>query len=126
MSRPAGAWIPIVAFACTGAMYLASCEGDVQRAAPPANRPLTATTTFTSGDTVDTVGSGAGGTFDTTGLGGWGGDFGSGGGFDDDGAAGSGGDESDADVDGCAVGPTGAFYLSDLNWIGTPTNGAGP
>jgi hypothetical protein len=73
---------------------------------------------------VDTVGSGAGGTFDTTGFGGYGGDFGVGGGFDDDGAAGSGGAD---DVDGgCATGITHDYYLSDLNWIGTPINGLGP
>jgi hypothetical protein len=124
MLRPAGARFSVVLLACAGAMWLASCEGDVQRAAPPANRPES-TGTFT-GDTVDTVGSGAGGTFDTTGLGGWGGDFGVGGGVDEDGAAGGGRTERDAQVDGCAVGPVTAFYLSDLNWIGTPVNGFGP
>jgi hypothetical protein len=102
-------------------MWLASCEGDVQRAAPPANRPAS-TGTFT-GDTVDTVG--AGGTFDTTGdTTSGGGDFGVGGGWDEDGAAGAGGNEEDAA--GCAAGPTSAFYLSDLSWIGTPVNGFGP
>ena len=65
------------------------------------------------------MGSGAGGTYDTTGLGGWGGDFGVGGGFDEDGAAGSGGDQGDAN---CASGTASEFYLSDLNWIGTATN----
>jgi len=119
MSRPADACFSLLPFACAAAMWLASCQGDVQRAAPAANRPPSSTF-VTSGDTV---GSGAGGTYDTTGLGGWGGDIGVGGGIDEDGAAGSGGDQGDAN---CAFGTANEFYLSDLTWIGTATNGFGP
>src|SRR5690348_6175404 len=121
MARPHASF-PFVAIALGGAMYLANCGGDVQNAAPSANRPPSMT--FTSGQTGDTTG--AAGTFDSTGFGGYGGDFGTGG-SDDDGSAGSGGEGTDdASRDGCATGDTDTFFLSDLNWIGTPVNGFGP
>jgi hypothetical protein len=119
MGRPVS--FPFLVCVSGGVIYLASCQGDLQTSAPPANRQPSVTTTFSTGDTTtfDT----SSGTYDTTGLGGWGGDFGTGG-SDDDGSAGSGGDRGDADR--CAVGATTEYFLSDLSWIGTPTNGFGP
>jgi hypothetical protein len=126
MARPAHARSLVAALASAVAC-LVSCGGDVQNAAPPANRPAS-TGTFSSGGPITS--SGAGGTFDTTGFGGYGGDFGTGGGFDDDGAAGTGGagtgGAGTGDADRCASGATDEYELSDLNWIGTPINGLGP
>jgi hypothetical protein len=33
---------------------------------------------------------------------------------------------SDVGTDACTVGIVGTFYVSDLNWVGTPVNGFGP
>lgn len=124
VAKHAGSALLVISWAAAG---LAACgTGDDPWVVVRASRPDAAR--FTSG-TVDTVGSGATGSGGDGGAGGTD-DPGTGGSLGKDGGQfdGASGNDGATGREGCSAssGALASFYLSDLDWIGTPVNGLGP